>query len=124
MTNDTNLGDISLDNNVIKNIALKAATDIQGIRRVKKRLIRKAWDMLTRRDSAYGVKLEFIGDSELKIILRIIVEYGTSIPHAAGEAQEGFKNAVEQMTGLAVAEVAVKIVEIHSRKDVTLKEDK
>lgn len=122
--NNTNLGDISVDNEVIKNIALKAATDIQGIHKIRKGLIKKFWNSLTRRDSAVGVRLEFTSDSEVEITLKIMIEYGVNIPEVAGAVQENVKKAIEYMTGLTATEVAVKIIKIQTKKDITAKEDK
>lgn len=117
--NNTNLGDVSVDNEVIETIALKAATDTQGIHRIRKGLITKIWNSLTKRDSAYGVKLEFASSSELKITLKLMVEYGVNIPYAAGMVQESVKKAAEHMTGLTVSEVFVKIVEIQTENVIT-----
>ena len=121
--NDTNLGDISVDNEVIKNIALKAATDIDGICSIRKGFMKRVCNSLTRRDSAVGVRLEFRSGSEVKINLKLMIEYGVNIPHVAGAVQESVKNAVDYMTGLSVAEVAVKIIEIQTKKGAILKEE-
>ena len=107
---NTGLGDISVDNEVIKNIALKAATEIGGIYEIRKRRLVKIWNMLIKKNPARGVKLEFTDASELNITLKLLIEYGANIPHAAEAVQENVKKAVENMTSLTVAEVAVKIV--------------
>ena len=120
----TGLGDISVDNAVIKNIALKAATEIEGIYEVGgEGRLAKMWNTLVKKSAARGVKLEFTDASELNITLKLLTEYGTNIPYAAGAVQERVKKAVEHMTGLTVAEVAVKIIGIHGKKDINLKED-
>ena len=116
--NGNELGDISVNNEVIKNIALKAATDIKGIYRVKRKLISKIWGSLTRANAAYGAKLEFTSNSEVKITMKLMVDYGVNIPYAAGRVQDSVKKAVEYMTGLNVTEVVVKIVEIKTMGDI------
>lgn len=121
--NDTNLGDISIDNEVIKNIALKAAADTKGIHAIRKGFIKRIWNSLTKRDSAVGVKLEFITVSEVKITLKLMIEYGVNIPYIAGTVQENVKSVVEYMTGLAVTEVAVKIVGIEIKKGAIMEID-
>lgn len=120
--NDTNLGDISVDNEVIKNIALKAATDTKGAYNIRKGFIKRIWGSLTKRDSAVGVRLEFVSSSEVKITLKLMIEYGVNIPYVAGTVQEAVKSAVEYMTGLAVTEVAVKIIEIQTKIGTISKE--
>lgn len=114
--NGTNLGDISVDNEVIKNIALKAAADTKEIHAIQKGFIKRIWNLLIKRDSAVGVKLEFITGSEVKITLKLSIDYGVNIPSVAGTVQENVKSAVEYMTGVTVAEVAVKIVDIQTTK--------
>ena len=113
----TNLGDISIDNNVIKNIALKAAAEIPGIHEIRRGRLGKIWNTITRKGPACGVKLEFTSASELKITLRLMIEYGINIPETSEVVQESVKKAVEHMTGLTVSEVAVKIIGIEYNKD-------
>jgi uncharacterized alkaline shock family protein YloU len=122
-SDNTSLGDISVDNEAIKNIALKAATDIQGIHKIRKGIIKKIWALLFKKDYADGLKLEFTNSAEVKITLKLMVEYGVNIPYAAGAVQEAVKKVVEYMTGLAVTEVIVKIIRIQAGKNITLKEE-
>ena len=119
----TNLGDISINNEVIKNISLKASTEIEGIHEISRGYPEKIWKALTKKSSARGVKLEFANESEVTITLKLMIDYGMNIPDAAGAVQENVKKAVEHMTGLTVAEVAVKIVGIQPKKNIPLKED-
>jgi len=107
---NANFEKISVDNEVIKKIALKAATDVKGIYKIRKGVISKIWDALTKKDSADGVKLEFTNSSKVKITLELMVEYGVNIPYVAGAVQESVKRAVEFITDLVVTEVTVKIV--------------
>jgi len=118
-----NLGNISVDNEVIKSIALKAAMDIKGFHKIREGLIRKIWHSLTKKDRAQGVKLEFTNSSEVRITLKLTIEYGVNIPNAAVTVQENVKKTVEYMTGLVVIEVALKIIEIQIPKDTSLKEE-
>ncbi|MFH0764242.1 MAG: Asp23/Gls24 family envelope stress response protein [Candidatus Omnitrophota bacterium] len=48
-------------------------------------------------------------ESEVKLTVSIIVEYGIDIPRVADEVQENVKRAVEKMTGLVLAEVDVVV---------------
>ena len=107
---NTELGDISVDNDVIRNIALKAATDINGVYELKGGYISSIWNKLIRGGTARGVKLEFQNASEVRIILKLVVEYGASIPYVAEEVQENVRKVVEHMTGLNISEVAVNIL--------------
>jgi len=110
-------GDISVNNEVIKNIALKAATEIEGIHEIKRGRLGRIWRAVAKKSAASGVKLAFASDSEVSITLRLAVEYGRNIPDAAGAAQERVKKAVEHMTGLTVTEVAVKITGMQAKEE-------
>ncbi len=115
--NDTNLGDISINNEVIKNIALKAATEIRGVYGIRTNPLKKIWNALRKREPAVGVSLEFSSASEVKLSLKITMGYGLNIPQYAAIVQENVKKAVEHMTGLTVTEVSVRIVELENRRD-------
>ena len=121
--NETNLGDISINNEVIKNIALKAATEIKGVYGVKSNIFKKLLSSLMRKEPATGVSLEFVGGSEIKLALKIVVGYGLNIPHIAGIVQENVKKAIEHMTGLTVSEVSVKIVEVEPQSSLPSRDE-
>ncbi|MEA3305694.1 MAG: Asp23/Gls24 family envelope stress response protein [Candidatus Omnitrophota bacterium] len=113
------LGNISVNNEVIKNIALKAAADISGAHGPKSGRINAIWNKLIRRTSARGVKLEFQSASEVRITLKLFIEYGMSIPRVAEEVQRNVKDVTEHMTGLNVTEVAVDVmgmIEVREQK--------
>ncbi|MDP3790064.1 MAG: Asp23/Gls24 family envelope stress response protein [Candidatus Omnitrophota bacterium] len=113
---NVNLGDIRVDNEVIRNISIKAATEIQGVHELQRGRIRDVWGTLTGKTPAMGAKLEFRNNTDLKIKLNLLVEYGVNITDAAGAVQENVKKAVEYMTGLNVVNVTVNIVGMHIRK--------
>ena len=121
--NDANTGNISVDNEVIKNIALKAATEVEGIHGIRRGRLGELWGSIAKKNAPLGVRLDFANDSELSITLKLTVEYGRNIPDAVGAAQERVKKAVEHMTGLTVIDVAVKITGMQARKDIQAKEN-
>ena len=61
-----------------------------------------------KKNLAKGIKAD-INESNAKIDVNIIVEYGSRIPDVAFEIQNRVKKAVESMTGLKVEEVNVRI---------------
>lgn len=111
-----NLGDIRVDNEVIKNISIKAATEIQGVYEMKRGRVRDMWNTLTGKTPAIGVKLEFRNNADIRIKLSLLVDYGVNITDAAAAVQESVKKAVEYMTGINVANVTVNIMGMHIRK--------
>lgn len=59
-----------------------------------------------------GVHVE-VGTLEVAVDLRIITEYGISIPRVAEAARERITHRVEEMTGLKVAEITLEVVDLH-----------
>lgn len=103
----TELGTITIDNEVIARIAGLAAMDCYGIvgmaaRSVKDGLVRLLKiETLTR-----GVVLS-INENLLTIRLHIIVEYGTNIPAIANSLTDTVKYKVFEYTGLNVGKIEV-----------------
>ena len=67
-----------------------------------------------KKNLAKGIKVEAT-DTEAKIDVNIIVEYGTRIPDVAFEIQNRVKKAVESMTGLKVEEVNVHVQGVNTQ---------
>ena len=61
-----------------------------------------------KKNLAKGIKVD-VTQTEAKIDVNIIVEYGSRIPDVAFEIQNRVKKAVESMTGLKVEEVNVHV---------------
>ncbi len=120
---NTSLGDISVNNEVIKNISLKAATEVDEVHAIPQGRMGKLWNALTKKGPAGGVKLEFTDSTEVIITLRLMIKYGANIPDAAAAVQENVKKRVEHMTGLTVSEVVVKIIGMCAGEKMPLNED-
>lgn len=59
-----------------------------------------------------GVHVE-VGSVEVAVDMRIITEYGVSIPKVAEAARERVTRRVEEMTGLKVAEITLEVVDLY-----------
>ncbi len=55
-----------------------------------------------------GVSVE-VGQLEAAIDLRVVVTYGSKVHQVCSELQQNVREAVENMTGLRVVEVNVKV---------------
>jgi uncharacterized alkaline shock family protein YloU len=107
-TSRNSLGSIRIANDVVAVIAGLAATEIAGITGMSGGVAGGIAEMLGRRNMARGVKVE-VGEHEAAVDLFVIVDYGVHIQDVALRAQEGVKQAIESMTGLAVIEVNVHV---------------
>lgn len=74
-----------------------------------------------KKNLAKGIKVD-VTETNAKIDVNIIVEYGSRIPDVAFEIQNRVKKAVESMTGLKVEEVNVHVQGVDT--DVSTDEEK
>ena len=63
-----------------------------------------------------GVSVE-VGQLEAAIDLRVIVNYGSKIQDVCLDLQQNVREAVENMTGLTVVEVNIKVEGVAFRED-------
>jgi uncharacterized alkaline shock family protein YloU len=105
----TQLGRITMSDEVLASIAGIAATESYGLVGMASRTLTDGIAELLGYDNvARGVEIDSSGD-ELKIRLYIIVEYGTRITEVAHNVMDKVQYVVEKSTGLKVAEVNVTV---------------
>lgn len=110
----TNLGVVRINNDCIAEIASLAALEVRGVYKMGGEVGRTIYDLLRKRLGATrGIKIQIV-DSEVKLAISIIVEYGVDIPRVADEVQENVKRSVEKMTGLVLSEVDVIVEGVHT----------
>ena len=68
-----------------------------------------------RKNLSKGVKISVSGN-RVKIALAIMMEYGYNIPGTCSKVQDRVKTAVENMTGLTVTDVDIRIASVEMRK--------
>ena len=106
---NTELGQITIADDVIAATAGMAATECYGLVGMASRTITDGIAELLGRDNiARGVEVDVEGD-DVKINLYIIVEYGTRITEVANNVMDKVKYVLETTTGLRVSEVNVNV---------------
>ena len=106
--NEENSG-IQISNDVVAVIAGVAVSEVRGVASMQGGFAGGIGEVLSgKKNLAKGIKVE-VTDTEAKIDVNIIVEYGSRIPDVAFEIQNRVKKAVENMTGLKVEEVNVHV---------------
>lgn len=109
----TDLGIVRINNDAIATIASVAALEIKGVHSMGGGLGKTLYEILFRRTSSKGVKID-MRDVEARLTVSVIVEYGVDIPKIADEVQENVKRAVEKMAGLVLAEVDVVVEGVYA----------
>jgi len=109
----TELGTLKINNEVIASIAKNAALQVNGVEGIKTSPLAMLSDFLNKGYHNKGISLD-ITESEVKVGVTIIVQFGITIPEVANLVQENIRTAIEEMTGLTVSEVNVNVGDIHS----------
>ena len=100
---------IQISNDVIAVIAGVAVSEVPGVSGMAGGFAGGISEVFSgKKNLAKGIKVDAT-ETEAKIHVNIIVEYGTRIPDVAFEIQNRVKKAVENMTGLKVEEVNVHV---------------
>jgi uncharacterized alkaline shock family protein YloU len=101
-------GSVKITDEVVSIIAGLAATEVEGVAGMSGGLAGGIAEMLGRKNLSKGVKVQ-VGEKEVVVDIYIIVNYGVRIPEVAWKVQENVKKAIENMTGLTVAEVNIHV---------------
>ena len=94
-------GEVRIADEVVAIIAGLAASEVEGVASMAGNVTR---DLIE--------KLGMMDEDTVRVALAINIRYGYSVPSTCTQIQEKVKTAIETMTGLDVAEVNVKIVNV------------
>ena len=110
---------IQISNDVIAVIAGVAVSEVNGVAGMAGGFAGGITEVLSgKKNLAKGIKVDAT-ETEAKIDVNIIVEYGSRIPDVAFEIQNRVKKAVESMTGLKVKEVNVHVQGVSTESSKT-----
>ncbi|MFC5652138.1 Asp23/Gls24 family envelope stress response protein [Paenibacillus solisilvae] len=108
MAEELQTGIIRISDDVVATIAGLAALETPGIAAMSGGISEGLAKRLSGKNAQKGVSVE-VGQLEAAIDLRIIVQYGIPIQEVCRQLQENVREALENMTGLHVVEVNVKV---------------
>ncbi|AGA58327.1 MAG: Asp23/Gls24 family envelope stress response protein [Thermobacillus sp.] len=108
MTEDVLGGNIRISDDVVATIAGMAALETPGIAGMSGGISEGLAKRLSGKNVQKGVSVE-VGQLEAAIDLRVIVQFGIPIQSVCRQLQDNVRQAVENMTGLHVVEVNVKV---------------
>jgi uncharacterized alkaline shock family protein YloU len=109
-------GIIRISDDVVATIAGLAAIETTGISAMSGGISEGLAKRLSGRNVQKGVSVE-VGQVEAAIDLRVIVHYGSQIQNVCRDLQYNVREAIENMTGLRVIEVNVKVEGVHFKED-------
>ncbi|MBK1783381.1 Asp23/Gls24 family envelope stress response protein [Prauserella cavernicola] len=113
----TSQGTTTIASTVVRQIAGRAARDVPGVHALGGGAARALGALRERVPGAHasagqGVTVE-VGEKQAAIDLRVVVDYGASIPALARTVRADTIAAVEDMTGLEVIEVNIAVEDVH-----------
>ena len=115
LQDDDNKGSVQIADDVVAVIAGLAATEVKGVAAMAGNITNEIMSKVGRKNLSKGVKISLNGN-RVKIALAIMMEYGYNIPGTCSKVQDRVKNAVQNMTGLTVTDVDIRIASVEMRK--------
>ena len=114
---DAHMGEIKIADEVVSIIAGLAAMEVDGVASMAGNATRELISKLGMKSLSKGVKVDVL-EGVVTVSLALNMKYNYSIMDVSAKVQEKVKSAVENMTGLEVADVNVKVagVEMESQE--------
>ena len=105
---DENLGEVKIADEVVAIIAGLAAMEVEGVASMAGNATRALISKLGMKSLSKGVKVDVL-DGIVTVSLALNLNYGYSIKEITSKVQEKVKTAIENMTGLEVADVNIRV---------------
>ncbi|MCI7262302.1 MAG: Asp23/Gls24 family envelope stress response protein [Otoolea sp.] len=102
------VGEVQIADEVVAIIAGLAATEVEGVDSMAGNITNELVGKLGMKNLSKGVKISMTED-HVSVDLSLNMKYGYSIPAVSEKVQDKVKSAIENMTGLMVLEVNIKI---------------
>ncbi|NLL76781.1 MAG: Asp23/Gls24 family envelope stress response protein [Clostridiales bacterium] len=116
LQDDESTGAVKIADDVVATIAGIAATEVEGVATTVGNATNELMSKVGVKNLKKGVKVDVI-DKVVEVDLALVMEYGYNIPVTSRKVQEKVKNAIENMTGLEVSDVNIRIAGVNMQKN-------
>ena len=106
------MGAVRVADSVVAIIAGLAATEVEGVASMAGNITNELVAKLGMKNLSKGVRIDVLEDV-VTVELNLNIEYGYNILETSKTVQEKVKAAIENMTGLTVADVNVRIAGVN-----------
>ncbi|EOS41335.1 Asp23/Gls24 family envelope stress response protein [Schaedlerella sp.] len=106
--NDAGLGDVKIADEVVAIIAGLAATEVEGVASMAGNITNELISKLGMKKLSRGVKVDVL-EGVVTVSLALNLKYNYSIVDVTARVQEKVKSAIENMTGLEVADINIRV---------------
>ena len=110
------LGEVKIADDVIAVIAGIAATEVTGVARMCGNITNELVSKLGVKNLSKGVKITVL-EGVVTVDLTLNIEFGKNILEVSKKVQDKVKSSIENMTGLEVADVNIRIAGVDMEND-------
>lgn len=114
LNEDASEGTVSIADDVVAMIAALASAEVEGVGTKADNLTNELMSRVGVKKQAKGVKV-VVTEDKVNVDLSIVIDYGYNIPETCQNVQKKVKNAIENMTGLEVEVVNIRISGINMK---------
>ena len=106
------IGEVRIADEVVAIIAGLAATEVEGVDSMAGNITNELVGKLGMKNLSKGVKVD-VTEEHVSVDLSLNLKYGYNIPDVSERVQDRVKSAIENMTGLTVLEVNIRIAGVN-----------
>ena len=106
------IGEVQIADEVVAVIAGLAASEVKGVAATGSNVTNEIASKFGKKNLSKGIKV-LVGPDCVSVDMALTIDYGYGIPETAKQVQEKVKLAIENMTGLTVKEVNVRIAGVN-----------
>lgn len=113
---DESIGSVKIADDVVASIASLATREVDGVSAMAGNVTGELMSKVGIRNMQKGVRVDIL-DGNVTVDLAVTVEYGYNIPATCQRVQSKVKTAIENMTGLSVTDVNIRIAGVNMQKN-------
>ena len=106
------IGEVKIADEVVAIIAGLAATEVDGVDSMAGNITNELVGKLGMKNLSKGVKVD-VTEEHVSVDLSLNIKYGYNIPDVSERVQDRVKSAIENMTGLTVLDVNIRIAGVN-----------
>ena len=106
------MGEVRIADEVVAIIAGLAATEVDGVDSMAGNITNELVGKLGMKNLSKGVKVD-VTEEHVSVDLSLNIKYGYNIPDESERVQDRVKSAIENMTGLTVLDVNIRIAGVN-----------
>lgn len=110
------IGEVRIADEVVAIIAGLAATEVEGVDSMAGNITNELVGKLGMKNLSKGVKVD-VTEEHVSVDLSLNIQYGYNIPEVCEKVQDRVKTAIENMTGLTVLDVNVRIAGVNVNEE-------